>query len=303
MFLVARGEEAGIGFTRRREGATRPSGRESRHNHPAPITQSLPSLFGASISNQDNLEQITNMANRSRIEWTELTWNPVTGCTKLSPGCAYCYAEPFAERLKAMGIPGYRDGFAVTLHPDRLEQPLRRHKPTRWFVNSMSDLFHDAVPDDFIDLVFSTIERARSHQFQILTKRPERAARYFAHRVVPTNSWLGVSVENRRHGLPRIELLRKIPASLRFLSVEPLLEDLGDLSLDGIHWVIVGGESGPHARGMKPEWARRVRDTCVDSDVPFFFKQWGSLGEDGLKRSKKANGRLLDGRIWDEMPS
>lgn len=239
----------------------------------------------------------------SRIEWTERTWNPVTGCTNVSPGCKNCYARGFAARLKAMGVPGYANGFDVTLHPDRLADPARRRVPTTYFVNSMSDLFHEDVPAEFVDKVFDVIAETPRHNYQILTKRAARLASYAARRgTLPPNAWLGVSTENRRHGLPRIALLRAVPAAVRFLSVEPLLERLGPLDLSGISWVIVGGESGPGARQMEAEWARDVRDQCVAASVPFFFKQWGAWGPDGSRRSKGANGRELDGRTWDEMP-
>lgn len=243
------------------------------------------------------------MTTPSRIEWTQHTWNPVTGCSKLSPGCAFCYAEVFAMRLKAMGVPGYKDGFAVTMHPERLGEPLRRRKPTTYFVNSMSDLFHEEVPDEFISRVFDTIEAAERHRFQILTKRPERLARFAAYRKMPENAWVGVSVENRRHGVPRIAVLRGVEARVKFLSIEPLLEDLGDVDLGGMDWVIVGGESGPRSRPMHLEWVLRMRDQCVAQGIPFFFKQWGSIGADGTRRSKAANGHELDGRAWREMPA
>lgn len=242
------------------------------------------------------------MSSRSRIEWTEQTWNPVTGCSNVSPGCKHCYARVFAERLKAMGTPGYENGFAVTLHPHRIKEPLSRRKPTVYFVNSMSDLFHEQVPFDYITRVLDTVRAAPQHQFQILTKRAERMARYFTAREVPPNAWLGVSVENRKHGVPRIAPLAQIPATVRFLSIEPLIDDPGVIPLRGIHWVIVGGESGRGARRLNPDWARSVRDQCVASRVPFFFKQWGAWGPDGVRRSKKANGRLLDGRKWDGFP-
>lgn len=243
------------------------------------------------------------MAARSRIEWTEHTWNPVTGCTKLSAGCKHCYAETLAKRLRAMGAPGYENGFAVTLHPHRVGEPLRRKKPTMYFVNSMSDLFHEEVPFTFIDEVVDTIRKTPAHRYQILTKRPEIMEGYFRDRSVPPNAWLGTSVENRKHGLPRIAVLRRIAAHVRFLSVEPLLEDLGNFDLSGIDWVIVGGESGPRARPMAAEWARSVQDQCERAGVAFFFKQWGSFGSDGVRRSKASNGRLLDGQTWNEMPA
>lgn len=242
------------------------------------------------------------MATASKIEWTEQTWNPVTGCTKVSPGCKNCYAETMAQRLKAMGASGYKNGFTLTLQPDRLAQPLERRKPTVWFVNSMSDLFHEDIPDDYIDRVFDVVRRTPQHTYQILTKRADRLATYFSSRAVLRNVWLGVSVENRRYGKPRIQHLREVEASIRFLSIEPLLEDLGDLDLSLIHWVIVGGESGPKARRMKPEWARRIQRQCEKAGVAYFFKQWGTWGADGRKRTKHANGRHLDGRTWDEYP-
>lgn len=242
------------------------------------------------------------MSTYSDIEWTEQTWNPVTGCTKVSPGCKHCYAEVMARRLKAMNAAGYEDGFALRLMPERLEQPLRRRKPTVYFVNSMSDLFHEDVPDEYIDRVMEVITKTPQHTYQILTKRAERIRDYFSSRPVPSNVWLGVSVEDRKYGLPRIPYLRSVAAKVRFLSVEPLLEDLGEFDLSGIDWVIVGGESGYKARPMKMEWVRNVQAECDAAQVPFFFKQWGVWGEDGVKRSKKANGRLLDGRLYEEYP-
>lgn len=242
------------------------------------------------------------MSTYSDIEWTEQTWNPVTGCTKVSPGCKHCYAEVMARRLKAMNAAGYEDGFALRLMPERLEQPLRRRKPTVYFVNSMSDLFHEDVPDEYIDRVMEVITKTPQHTYQILTKRAERIRDYFSSRPVPPNVWLGVSVEDRKYGLPRIPYLRSVAAKVRFLSVEPLLEDLGEFDLSGIDWVIVGGESGYKARPMKMEWVRNVQAECDAAQVPFFFKQWGVWGEDGVKRSKKANGRLLDGQLYEEYP-
>ncbi|MBF2756017.1 MAG: phage Gp37/Gp68 family protein [Gammaproteobacteria bacterium AqS3] len=239
----------------------------------------------------------------SSIEWTEQTWNPVTGCTKISAGCRSCYAEVMARRLQAMGAPGYEDGFDVTLHPSRLQQPLRRRKPTVYFVNSMSDLFHSKVPNEFIDEVFRTIRNTPQHVYQILTKRPKVMRKYFQSRPVPPNAWLGTSVENRRHGLPRIDELRAIQADTRFLSIEPLLEHLGALDLSGIRWAIVGGESGRKARPMRLEWVLDIQSQCRHQGVEFFFKQWGAWGADGIRRSKKANGRELQGRTWDAMPS
>lgn len=242
------------------------------------------------------------MTTQSKIEWTEQTWNPTVGCTKISPGCKHCYANTMAKRLQAMGAPGYDNGFKLTLLPNRLEGPLNRKKPTTYFVNSMSDVFHDKVPFEYIDRIFQTIEKTPQHTYQILTKRAARMAKYFASRKVPANAWLGVSVENRKYGLPRIDYLRTINAEIRFLSVEPLLEFLGEIDLTGIHWVIVGGESGPKARPMQKEWVEDIRMQCEDKDVAFFFKQWGGWGADGKKRAKRENGRQLHGRTWDEMP-
>lgn len=243
------------------------------------------------------------MATTSKIEWTEQTWNPVVGCTKISAGCKHCYAETLARRLQAMGTAGYENGFALTLLPHRLVEPLRRKKPTIYFVNSMSDLFHEGVPDAYIEQVVDVMSRTPQHSYQVLTKRGARMARFFRNRTVPDNVWLGVSVENRRHGVPRIDHLRTIKARIRFLSVEPLLEDVGKLDLSKIHWVIVGGESGPKARPMAPEWAESVRLQCHEQNVAFFFKQWGGWGADGKRRAKSKNGRLLNGRTWDEMPA
>jgi protein gp37 len=244
------------------------------------------------------------MNTRSRIEWTEMTWNPVVGCTKISAGCKHCYAEVMAKRLQAMGVPGYEDGFrTIRILPDRLAEPLHRRKPTLYFVNSMSDLFHDQVSDTFVEQVFDVMRRSPQHTFQVLTKRGQRLARFARRVAVPDNVWIGVSVENRRHGVPRIAHLQSAPATTRFLSVEPLLEDVGELDLTGIDWVIVGGESGPKARPMSIEWVRNVQRQCAEQGALFFFKQWGNWGPDGHRRTKKANGRELDGRLWDEMPA
>lgn len=243
------------------------------------------------------------MTTISRIEWTEQTWNPVVGCTKISPGCKNCYAETMARRLKAMGAPGYENGFKLTLLPNRLGDPLKRSKPTTYFLNSMSDLFHEKVPDAYIEQVLDVVARTPQHTYQILTKRAQRMARFFGQgRQVPPNAWMGVSVENRKHGVPRIDHLRQVPARIRFLSVEPLLEHVGALNLADIHWVIVGGESGAKARPMDPGWVEDVRRQCEEQRVAFFFKQWGGWGADGKKRSKHANGRELLGRTWDAMP-
>ena len=243
------------------------------------------------------------MTTTSSIEWTEQTWNPTVGCTKISAGCKNCYAETMAKRLQAMGTPGYENAFELKMLPQRLNDPLARKKPTVYFVNSMSDVFHDRIPDKYIDQIFDVIRQTPHHTYQILTKRAARMARYFKKREVPANAWLGVSVENQKHGVPRIDHLRKVPARIRFLSVEPLLEDIGELDLTDIHWVIVGGESGPKARPMKEEWADSVRTQCEEQSVAFFFKQWGGWGADGQRRAKSANGRLLKGRTWDDMPT
>lgn len=242
------------------------------------------------------------MSTQSRIEWTELTWNPTVGCTKVSAGCKNCYAETMARRLQAMGVNGYENGFKLTLMPERLAEPLERRKPTVYFVNSMSDLFHEKVPFEYIRRVFEVMAHAPQHTFQVLTKRAERMAEFCNGIDVPPNVWLGVSVENRRHGVPRIDVLRQIDAAVRFLSIEPLLQDVGEIELTGISWVIVGGESGPKARPMKPAWVDSIKRQCDDANVAFFFKQWGTWGADGNRRSKKANGRSYKGRVWDTMP-
>lgn len=235
------------------------------------------------------------MATKSSIEWTESTWNPVTGCTKISAGCKHCYAERMAKRLHAMGQPNYRNGFQVTCHPETLEAPLKLKKPQMIFVNSMSDLFHRDVPASFIDEIFFTMNEARWHCFQVLTKRAGRLAQLAGRFRWTGNVWMGVTVENARH-VDRIDLLREVPASVRFLSLEPLLGPLPDLNLDDIDWVIVGGESGPGSRPMKEEWVTDIRNQCLDANVPFFFKQWGGV-------RKKEAGRLLEERTWDEMPA
>lgn len=234
------------------------------------------------------------MADRSRIEWTHATWNPVTGCSKVSAGCKHCYAERFAKRLRAMGIERYRNGFRVTLHDDLLDLPKRWKTPRLVFVNSMSDLFHELVPLDFIQRVFATMRDCPHHTFQILTKRSRRLRELAPQLEWSPNIWVGVSVENARV-LHRIEDLRHVPAAVRFLSCEPLLGPLDNLPLEGIHWVIVGGESGPGARPMQPDWVRSIRDQCLSQGVAFFFKQWGGARKD-------RSGRLLDGRIYDNMP-
>jgi len=238
------------------------------------------------------------MADASDIEWTDATWNPVTGCTKISPGCDNCYAARFSERFR--GTPGhpFESGFDLTLRPGRLEQPLLWRRPRRIFVNSMSDLFHKSVPAPFIERVFDTMEQAHWHQFQLLTKRSsvmrDFLKRRYTARPAPPHIWIGVSVEDQAR-VSRIKHLQQTTAVVRFLSIEPLIAPVGQLDLTGIHWVIVGGESGPRARTMDAEWVRDIRDQCIASGVPFFFKQWG-----GFRPTQ--NGRTIDGRLWDEFP-
>ena len=241
------------------------------------------------------------MSVSSTIEWTESTWNPSTGCTKVSPGCAHCYAETFAERFR--GVPGhpYEQGFDLKIWDDRLELPLSWKKPRIIFVNSMSDLFHPEIPFTFIASVFETMRLAYWHTFQVLTKRPEIALEMSRQLSWPKNIWMGVSVETQQY-FTRINTLRKIPAEVRFISCEPLLGTLDGIDLTDIDWVIAGGESGYGARPMKPEWARNLRDTCKSVGVPFFFKQWGAFNEIGLRVGKKKAGRVIDGEFWNEMP-
>jgi len=234
------------------------------------------------------------MGTHSSIEWTESTWNPVTGCTKVSPGCKHCYAERMALRLRAMGQPNYTNGFKLTIHEHMLELPLGWKKPQMIFVNSMSDLFHEDVPLEFIQEVFDVMRRASWHVFQVLTKRSGRLLELNREIDWPPNVWMGVSVENQDYTF-RIEHLRQTSAHLKFLSLEPLLEPLPNLDLRGIDWVIVGGESGPGARPIKEEWVTDIRDQCLAANIPFFFKQWGGV-------RKKRTGRVLRDRTWDEMP-
>ncbi|HET6444432.1 MAG TPA: phage Gp37/Gp68 family protein [candidate division Zixibacteria bacterium] len=235
------------------------------------------------------------MAIKSSIEWTESTWNPLTGCTKISPGCKHCYAERMAKRLQAMDQPNYINGFKLALHEHALDIPLGWKKPQMIFVNSMSDLFHKDVPLDFIQRVFDVMKRASWHTFQVLTKRSERLLELSSELYWPANVWMGVSVETEPYTF-RIEDLRQTGAQTKFLSLEPLLGPLPNLDLREIDWVIVGGESGPGARPLKNQWVLDIRDQCQNAQVPFFFKQWGGV-------RKKTNGRLLDGRTWDELPS
>jgi protein gp37 len=234
------------------------------------------------------------MPRDTSIEWTEATWNPVTGCDEVSPGCAHCYAKTFAERWR--GVPGhpYEQGFDLRIWPERLDQPLRWKRPRMIFVNSMSDLFHERIPVSFIESVFETMAAAERHTFQILTKRHKRLAELAPDLEWPANVWMGVSIENRRF-VHRADYLRRVPAAVRFISAEPLLGPLEGLDLEGIHWLIAGGESGPGHRPVKAEWIEELRCRCQAEGVAFFFKQWGG-------RTSKAGGRELDGRTWDEMP-
>lgn len=238
----------------------------------------------------------------TKIEWTDASWNPITGCTKISSGCQHCYAEVMARRLCAMRVDKYKNGFRVTLHEDCLEEPVKWQKPKTIFVCSMSDLFHTDVPFEFIDKVLSIIERTPQHRYQILTKRAERMAEYFSSRKVPTNVWLGVTVDVQT-SKPRIDALRRIRnVPIRFLSCEPLLEDLGILDLSGIDWIIVGGESGRQARPMKEAWVLNIKRQVEYEGKAFFFKQWGTWGSDGVKRDKHKNGKKLNGEICQNMP-
>jgi protein gp37 len=239
------------------------------------------------------------LSDNTQIEWTDATWNPLRGCTKISPGCTHCYAETFAERFR--GVPGhpYEQGFDLRLVPEKLRAPLEWRRPRRIFVNSMSDLFHEEAPAEYVERVCETMRTADWHTYQVLTKRADRLHEALngplrRYAMLP-HIWWGVSVENRKHGLPRIDLLRDTPAVVKFLSVEPLLEDLGEVDLAGISWVIAGGESGHRSRPLQREWVTSLRDQCIAAHVPFFFKQWGGV-------QKKKNGRSLDGRTWDEMP-
>ena len=235
------------------------------------------------------------MTQPSKIEWTEVTWNPVTGCSKISQGCKNCYAERMTKRLLGLGMEKYRNGFKVTVHPDTLGDPLRWKKPKLVFVNSMSDLFHKDVPTKFIVSAFEVMNEASAHTFQVLTKRPGRVAKINERLNWARNIWMGTSVESERY-LERVDALRETDAQVKFLSLEPLLGPLPNLDLTGIDWVIVGGESGPKARPMEEGWVTEIRDICLESDVPFFFKQWGGV-------NKKKTGRKLEGQLWDEMPS
>ncbi len=235
------------------------------------------------------------MAFETAIEWTESTWNPVTGCSKISSGCLNCYAERMAKRLQAMGVPSYSKGFSVALHEEALELPLRWRKPRTIFVNSMSDLFHESVPDSFINQVFSAMNKTRQHRYQILTKRSERLKRLAPFLPWVEQIWMGVTVEEDKY-IHRVDDLREIPASIKFVSLEPLLGPIPSLSLEGIDWIIVGGESGPRARPLNEDWVLEIKEKCQKANVPFFFKQWGGV-------NKKKAGRFLEGRVWDQMPN
>lgn len=237
----------------------------------------------------------------TKIEWTDKTWNPITGCSKVSSGCVNCYAEIMAHRLNAMGVIKYKNGFNPTMHENVLNEPLTWKHSHTVFVCSMADIFHDTIPFSFIDKIMDTIIKTPQHRYQILTKRAGRMAEYFSHFDVPENVWLGVTVESQSEK-PRIDFLRNLQASINFISCEPLLEDLGDLNLTNIDWIIVGGESGVKARPMKPEWVRTILNQAENQDVAFFFKQWGTWGSDGVKRNKKANGKAFDGQIIQMMP-
>lgn len=237
----------------------------------------------------------------TKIEWTEKVWNPSIGCNKVSAGCKFCYAETFAKRLKAMGVEDYKDGFTFKILPHRLEEPLKIKKPTKFFVNSMSDLFHEEMPFEYLDMVFNVIKKTPQHIYQILTKRDKIMLEYFSEREVPNNVWLGVSVESAAFK-KRIDLLRKVNAKIRFISFEPLIGQVGKVDLKDIHWVIVGGESGKKARRMKQEWVVEIFEQAKKYGSAFFFKQWGTWGADQVKRSKKQNGRIFLKKEWNEYP-
>ena len=238
----------------------------------------------------------------TKIEWTDKTWNPITGCTKISAGCANCYAEIMSKRLQAMKQDKYKNGFTLTMHNDVLDEPIKWKKSHTIFVCSMSDLFHENVPFSFIDKVVETIKSTPQHNYQILTKRANRMAEYFSDKIIPKNAWLGVTVDIAS-SKSRIDFLRNLNAPIKFLSCEPLLEDLGDMNLDGIDWVIVGGESGAKARPMKEEWVQSIKVQTEKQGSAFFFKQWGTWGSDGIKRNKKANGKLINGKVYQAMPT
>jgi protein gp37 len=234
------------------------------------------------------------MAQLTKIEWTHSSWNPVTGCSKVSAGCKYCYAERMAGRLRAAGQYRYRNGFKVTLQEDIVDLPLRWKKPRMVFAGSMTDLFHEDIPFDYLLEIFKTMQRAHWHVFQILTKRENRLAELYRHLPWPENVWMGVTVESSKE-VGRMNILREVPAAIRFVSIEPLLGPIPDFLPEGIDWIIVGGESGPRARPMEPYWVIEIRNKCIKNKIPFFFKQWGGV-------NKKKSGRLLEGKYWDECP-
>lgn len=242
------------------------------------------------------------MTSKHKIEWTEQTWNPTAGCSKISSGCKNCYAETMATRLKAMRVRGYENGFKFSIVPERLNEPLKRKKPTVYFVNSMSDLFHKDMPPDYLNKIFDVINKTPYHTYQILTKRADKMYEYFKDKHIPDNIWLGVTVENKKEGLPRIDYLRKLKAQVLFLSIEPLLEDLGKIDMTNINWVIVGGESGPKARPMDKKWVLNIKEQCQMQNIAFFFKQWGTWGADRIKRNKKTNGKEIEGKIYQDFP-
>ena len=241
--------------------------------------------------------------SNSKIKWTKDTWNPISGCTKISDGCKYCYAESFASRLQGKGAKGYKNGFKFNTVPSQLSMPLKTKKPTVFLLSSMSDVFHEQMPDSYLDQIFDVIKKTPHHWYQILTKRPERMFQYLSKRVIPDNVLLGVTAENRKDGLPRIDWLRKLKAKVLFLSIEPLLEDLGNINLDNIGWVIVGGESGNRGRPMDKNWVLNIKKQCKKQNIPFFFKQWGTWGEDNVKRNKELNGEKIDGKIYQQFPA
>ncbi len=237
----------------------------------------------------------------TKIEWTDKVWNPSIGCDKVSAGCKFCYAEVFAKRLRAMGVEDYKDEFVFKILPHRLEEPLKIKKPTKFFVNSMSDLFHEQMPFEYLDMIFDVIKKTPQHIYQILTKRDKIMLEYFLDKEIPANVWLGVSVENSTFK-KRIDSLKKINAKIRFISFEPLIGSVGSINLKGIHWAIVGGESGIKARPIKQDWVEEIFKQCKEQNVAFFFKQWGTWGADEIKRNKKTNGRLFLGKEWNEYP-
>ncbi|HDZ5135329.1 TPA: phage Gp37/Gp68 family protein [Campylobacter jejuni] len=238
----------------------------------------------------------------TKIEWTQASWNPSIGCDKISEGCRNCYAEIMAKRLQAIGNLDYKDGFKFKMLPHRLNDPLQNKKPTLYFVNSMSDLFHEKMDFNFLDQIMNTIKQTPYHQYQILTKKPSKMRKYFLDKKILNNIWLGVTIESKQVK-KRIDLLRDLPAKIKWLSCEPLLNDLGNLNLSGIDWVVVGGESGSSARMVKKEWIVNIQRQCKEQNTAFFFKQWGTYGEDGIKRNKKENGALLNGKIFRAFPN